>query len=124
MAIVTVIEASRLVRRSPQTLYRHISQGRVSAVLNHTGEKCIDTSELQRAYGLLHSQGDTQPQVSFLSAENQNKSGLEQDFIDSLKQELADCKEEKRRLLTLLEQRFITHMSEAKPDKKNKKKKK
>lgn len=54
MALVSITEAARLVRRGRATLYRDIEKGRISKTISPSGETAIDTSELVRAYGNLH----------------------------------------------------------------------
>jgi hypothetical protein len=51
MALVTKTEASHLVGITRQTFYRHIKQGKISAITNKDGSQSIDTSELIRVYG-------------------------------------------------------------------------
>ena len=54
MALVNIKTAAELVSRDRKTLYGAIKTGKLSAVLdNATGEKRIDTSELERVYGPL-----------------------------------------------------------------------
>lgn len=55
MALVSITEAAKLVRRNRSTLYRDIEKGRLSKTVTPDGETQIDTSELLRAYGRLHS---------------------------------------------------------------------
>jgi hypothetical protein len=55
MALVKFSEASRLVGKSEKTLYRHVSQKRLSVTLDENGQKVIDTSELMRVYGILRN---------------------------------------------------------------------
>jgi hypothetical protein len=55
MALVKFSEASRLVGKSEKTLYRHVSQKRLSVTLDENGQKVIDTSELMRVYGVLRN---------------------------------------------------------------------
>lgn len=54
MALVSVTEAAKLVRRGRASLYRDIEKGRLSKTITETGEAGIETSELVRAYGRLH----------------------------------------------------------------------
>jgi hypothetical protein len=61
MALVTITEAAKLVRRSRRTLYRDIDKGRLSKTVTHDGATVIDTSELLRVYGLLHSHKENRP---------------------------------------------------------------
>lgn len=55
MALVSITEAARLVRRNRSTIYRDIEKGRLSKTVTPDGEAQIDTSELLRAYGSLHT---------------------------------------------------------------------
>lgn len=66
MALVSVTEAARLVRRGRATLYRDIEKGRLSKTVSASGETAIDTSELVRTYGQLHlgeTAGDVRKKV-------------------------------------------------------------
>lgn len=55
MALVSITEAAKLVRRNRSTLYRDIERGRLSKSVSPEGETQIDTSELLRTYGQLHA---------------------------------------------------------------------
>ena len=55
MALVSITEAAKLVRRNRSTIYRDIEKGRLSKTVSPDGETQIDTSELLRAYGSLHN---------------------------------------------------------------------
>ncbi len=59
MALVTITEAAKLVRRSRRTLYRDIDSGRLSKTVTAAGATAIDTSELLRVYGALHKEDKT-----------------------------------------------------------------
>ncbi len=54
MALVSITEAARLVRKNRSTIYRDIERGRLSKTVTQDGETQIDTSELLRTYGRLH----------------------------------------------------------------------
>lgn len=58
MALVSITEAAKLVRRNRSTIYRDIEKGRLSKTVTPDGETQIDTSELLRAYGSLHTEDD------------------------------------------------------------------
>jgi len=58
MALVSITEAAKLVRRNRSTIYRDIEKGRLSKTVTPEGETQIDTSELLRAYGSLHTDED------------------------------------------------------------------
>ena len=61
MALVSITEAARLVRRNRSTIYRDIEKGRLSKTVTPDGETQIDTSELLRAYGSLHTAEEGEP---------------------------------------------------------------
>jgi hypothetical protein len=54
MALVSITEAAKLVRKNRSTIYRDIEKGRLSKAVSQDGETQIDTSELLRTYGRLH----------------------------------------------------------------------
>lgn len=54
MAIVTITQAAKLVRRGRASLYRDISKGILSKTVSTSGESGVDTSELVRVYGKLY----------------------------------------------------------------------
>jgi hypothetical protein len=55
MALVSITEAAKLVRRNRSTIYRDIEKGRLSKTVTPEGETQIETSELLRTYGRLHT---------------------------------------------------------------------
>ena len=55
MALVSITEAAKLVRRKRSTLYRDIEKGRLSKTVTPDGDTQIETSELLRTYGQLHA---------------------------------------------------------------------
>jgi len=58
MAQLTVSGAAKLVSRSPKTLHRLIKEGKISATVDSTGQRQVETSELIRFFGEI-GQGDT-----------------------------------------------------------------
>lgn len=64
MALVSITEAAKLVRRNRSTLYRDIEKGRLSKTVTPDGETQIETSELMRTYGQLHSDDDEETRAS------------------------------------------------------------
>lgn len=56
MALVSITEAAKLVRRNRSTLYRDIEKGRLSKTVTPDGDTQIETSELLRTYGQLHAE--------------------------------------------------------------------
>lgn len=63
MAQLTFSEAAAQVGVTRQTIYKYVSQGRLSATLAHNGQKQIEVTELLRVFGRLQSpdsaNGDT-----------------------------------------------------------------
>lgn len=53
MTLLTISEASKSVGKSSKTLYRHLSEGKLSANKNSEGVYQFDTAELIRVYGEL-----------------------------------------------------------------------
>lgn len=81
MALVSITEAARLVRRNRSTLYRDIERGRLSKTVTPEGETQIETSELLRTYGQLHASDDddngdgrSRAQVKLAILEERNRS--------------------------------------------------
>lgn len=64
MALVSITEAAKLVRRNRSTLYRDIEKGRLSKTVTPDGETQIETSELLRTYGQLHADEDEETRAS------------------------------------------------------------
>lgn len=80
MALVSITEAAKLVRRNRSTLYRDIERGRLSKTITPEGETQIETSELLRTYGQLHASdeedgnGPNRAQVKIAILEERNRS--------------------------------------------------
>lgn len=53
MALLSLREAARQVGVSRQTMYRMVSDGKVTATVGHDGQKVVDTAELLRVFGRL-----------------------------------------------------------------------
>jgi len=111
-------------------MFRYIKEGRVSATLNHSGEKQIEISELLRAFGALqpetvtpatprdnprqsHRDSDTPVSVTYQIELERLKAQLELKCaeLELAKERIAELKsrehtagDEKNRLLTLIEQ--------------------
>ena len=60
---VPITEAVQLTGKSDKTLYRHISQGKLSATRNAQGQKVVDVAELQRVYGDLRTENRSENTV-------------------------------------------------------------
>ena len=60
MAQHNLTQAAKLAGISRSTMMRHISEGKVSKGISKDGKPYIETSELERVYGLTQSHEDTQ----------------------------------------------------------------
>ena len=116
MPILTITEAAKAAGISRPTLYRRIKSGQLSTARHSDGTKGVDSSELVRVFGTL--QADTnhtvktkhheiesvlQERIKGLERENE----LLQQNNEFLRVQLADEKNEKNRILGLLEQRQL-----------------
>jgi hypothetical protein len=86
MALVSISEAAKLVRRNRTTIYRDIEKGRLSKTVSPHGETRIETSELLRAYGHLHGNDDDSVQES---ASDQVRIAMLEERSRSLERALA-----------------------------------
>ena len=127
MSVLNFSQASRATGASRSTLYRYIEEGKISVVRLPNGKRGIDVTELERVFGPL-KQWDTSPKKRGKTDETQVDAfqdrseviELLRQQIELLERELAGAKEEKARLLDLLEQRLL----ESPRDKRGKGKKK
>ena len=129
MAILTFTEAAKAVGIGRSTLYRYLSTGKLSAIALPKGGRGIDTAELERVFGPLKQANTTQdvPPEHNEHPKGQPKTsqrwGEVHEFLRQqvlfLEQELVATREERNRLLTLLEQKMLPN-----PVSKHKKKKK
>ena len=109
MTILTMTQAARKAGISRSTLYRAIRTGRISVVSLPTGRRGIDVAELIRVFGPLQSntvqkkQGGTSSDVAVL---RERCTSLQQE-VEWLRADLADAKNERNRLLGLLETRLL-----------------
>lgn len=58
MTQLTFSDAAKRAAVSRQTIYKYVSQGRLSATLAHDGRRQIEVTELLRVFGHLHSPDD------------------------------------------------------------------
>ena len=97
MSKLSIVEAVKVIPVSESKLRRDLKAGKVSCETAKNGKKVIDSSELERAYGLLpanevQSNGtDNQKIVSFLEAQ-----------VIDLKSQLEKAEERENKLLDML----------------------
>lgn len=87
MAQLSVSEAAKLVGRNRKSLYRDIKRGRLSATVDATGERQIETSELLRAYGSfvqIVETGDKSQTVSMSQHETPNETNGDRSLLARL----------------------------------------
>ena len=129
MAILTPTQAAKAAGIGRSTLYRYLREGKLSATPLPTGGRGIDTAELERVFGPLRQTGTTRdvpPEHSERAKgqpETSQRWGETHAFLHQqvlfLEQELIAAREERNRLLTLLEQKMLPE-----PASKHRKKKK
>ena len=114
MSVLNFSQASRATGASRSTLYRYIEEGKISVVRLPNGKRGIDVTELERVFGPL-KQWDTSPKKRGKTDETQENVfpdrseviELLRQQVELLERELTSAKEEKARLLGLLEQRLL-----------------
>ena len=109
MTVLSMTQAARQAGISRSTLYRAIRAGRLSTTSQPDGSRGVDTAELMRVFGPLQAdtvqvtQSGTSSDIAVM---RERCTMLEWD-IEWLRAELADAKNEKTRLLGMLEQRLL-----------------
>ena len=132
MAILTFTEAAKAVGIGRSTLYRYLSKGKLSAITLPKGGRGIDTAELARVFGPLKQASTTQDVPLKHNGHPKEQPKTSQGWSEAhkflrqqvlfLEQELVATREERNRLLTLLEQKMLPNPV-SKPKKKKKKRK-
>ena len=117
MSILTFSQAIQVANVSRSTIYRYAQEGRISVVRLPNGKRGIDVAELERVFGPLKKSDTSQniPIKQVRTAKTQGDVFQERDEVvkllhqqvELLERELTSAKEEKARLLGLLEQRLL-----------------
>ena len=117
MSILTFSQATQVAGVSRSTIYRYAQEGRISVVRLPNGKRGIDVAELERVFGPLKkldtSQNIPAKQVRTVKTqadifqERDEVVGLLRQQVEMLERELMNAKDEKDRLLGLLEQRLL-----------------
>ena len=114
MSTLNFSQASRATGASRSTIYRYIEEGKISVVRLPNSKRGIDVTELERVFGPLKPL-DTPfkkrsrkegTQVDTFQDRSEVIELLRQQ-VELLERELISAKEEKTRLLDLLEQRLL-----------------
>lgn len=99
MALVSVTEAARLTGKNRATIHRYIKQGKMSQSTDVTGSKKVETSELLRVFGTMHTppapvlhcekiQHDATDKDELSVATLQQKIALLEQLLDSKNKEI------------------------------------
>ena len=117
MSILTFSQAAQVTSASRSTIYRYAQEGRISVVRLPNGKRGIDIAELERVFGPLKKLEPSQniPTKQVRTTKTQADVFQERDEIvkllrqqvELLERELTSAREEKARLLGLLEQRLL-----------------
>jgi len=89
MSSVTISKAATLVGKSRKTLYRHVSEGRLSVTKDACDKTLVDVSELIRVYGALRPE-----ETNVTSAKGDNDTT--RDTLERLTNELISLNAELR----------------------------
>ena len=120
MTILTMTQAAQKADISRSTLYRAIRAGRISVVSLPTGGRGIDIAELMRVFGPLQSntvQKEQSGTPSDIAVLRERCASLQRE-VEWLRADLADAKDERNRLLGLLETRLLQSSQKHKGKKK------
>jgi len=120
MAKVAILKAADLSGKSKATIMRAMNSGRLSFELDETGEKVIDTSELERVYGPFRPKASSESET-IIRAELQRAQdllevervkmrvrGLE-DQLHMTQQQLDDMREQRDQWQKQAQQILITN---------------
>ena len=120
MTILTMTQAAQKAGISRSTLYRAIRTGRISVVSSPTGRRSIDMAELIRVFGPLQPdtmQKEQSGTSSDIAVMRERCASLQRE-VEWLRADLADAKDERNRLLGLLETRLLQSSQKHKGKKK------
>ena len=115
MPILTFSQATEVTGASRSTLYRYAKDGKISTVRLPNGKRGIDLAELERVFSPLEPLDTTQRTATKQNRTSPADPSQESDAVvkllrqqvELLERELLSAKEEKARLLDLLEQRLL-----------------
>ena len=104
MPKLNLSQAAHVAGISRTTIYRHIRKGKISTEKDRDGNPVIDTSEIERVYGMKHTNTPKEQhaiQVDTTQAQDLRKQ------IEFLQAQLEDAKEERNRLLGIIEKQTL-----------------
>jgi hypothetical protein len=109
MALVGLKRASELTGKNQSTIHRAMKAGRLSYSLSDSGERLLDTSELNRLFPVksdddaLRNDAPAEHRNYAQAADLRARMTLMQQRIDALEADKADLRSERDRLLSVIE---------------------
>jgi hypothetical protein len=109
MALVGLKRASELTGKNQSTIHRAMKAGRLSYSLNDSGERLLDTSELNRLFPVkngddaLRNDAQDEPRNDAQASDLRARLIFMQQRIDGLEADKADLRAERDRLLGVIE---------------------
>ncbi len=109
MALVGLKRASELTGKNQSTIHRAMKAGRLSYSLNDSGERLLDTSELNRLFpvkngdGALRNDAQDEPRNDAQASDLRARLIFMQQRIDGLEADKADLRAERDRLLGVIQ---------------------
>lgn len=109
MALVGLKRASELTGKNQSTIHRAMKAGRLSYSLSDSGERLLDTSELNRLFPVksdddaLRNDAQAERRNDAQAADLRARLTLMQQRIDVLEADKADLRSERDRLLSVIE---------------------
>jgi hypothetical protein len=109
MALVGLKRASELTGKNQSTIHRAMKAGRLSYSLSDSGERLLDTSELNRLFPVksnddaLRNDAPAEHRNDVQAPDLRARLTLVQQRIDALEADKADLRSERDRLLSVIE---------------------
>jgi hypothetical protein len=109
MALVGLKRASELTGKNQSTIHRAMKAGRLSYSLSDSGERLLDTSELNRLFpvkngdDVLRNDAPAEQRKDAQAADLHARLTFMQQRIDGLEADKADLRAERDRLLSVIE---------------------
>jgi hypothetical protein len=106
MAKVNVSQAAQMAGVSRSTLHKQLNAGKLSAE-RVDGRTLIDVSELERVFGTLVPPGTLKPNRRTTQSDTPQITAILQSQIELLQRELDVTRQERDRLLTIIERQAL-----------------
>jgi hypothetical protein len=113
MAKVNVSQAAQMAGVSRSTIHKQLNAGKLSAE-RMDGKTLIDVSELERVFGTLVPPGTLKPNRRNTQLDTPQITAILQSQIELLQRELDVTRQERDRLLTIIERQALVLPAEQK----------